>query len=100
MRMIENGMTSSEPFVVIGARSSVFLPFHKLGLVIVDEEHEASYKQFDPSPRYHARDTAIVLGKTFAANVLLGSATRQLKHTTMLSPENTDWLNCLQDMQI
>lgn len=78
-RMIENGMTSSEPFVVIGARSSVFLPFHKLGLVIVDEEHEASYKQFDPSPRYHARDTAIVLAKLFAANVLLGSATPSIE---------------------
>ncbi|MCW5919717.1 MAG: primosomal protein N' [Bacteroidetes bacterium] len=78
-RMIENGMTSSEPFVVIGARSSVFLPFHKLGLVIVDEEHEASYKQFDPSPRYHARDTAIVLAKLFEANVLLGSATPSIE---------------------
>lgn len=78
-RMIENGMASSEPFVVIGARSSVFLPFHKLGLVIVDEEHEASYKQFDPSPRYHARDTAIVLAKLFAANVLLGSATPSIE---------------------
>lgn len=78
-RMIENGMASSEPFVVIGARSSVFLPFHKLGLVIVDEEHEASYKQFDPSPRYHARDTAIVLAKLFEANVLLGSATPSIE---------------------
>ncbi|SHF29875.1 replication restart DNA helicase PriA [Mariniphaga anaerophila] len=61
--------------VVLGARSSVFLPFSNLGLVIVDEEHENSFKQFDPAPRYHARDMAIVLGKQNNANVLLGSAT-------------------------
>src|SRR5690606_17032589 len=61
--------------VVIGARSSVFLPFHKLGLIIVDEEHENSYKQYDPAPRYHARDTAIYLAHQHQAKVLLGSAT-------------------------
>ena len=77
--MIENGLTNSEPFIVIGARSSVFLPFNKLGLVIVDEEHESSYKQFDPSPRYHARDTAIVLAKLFEAKILLGSATPSIE---------------------
>ncbi|WP_430810597.1 MULTISPECIES: replication restart helicase PriA [unclassified Carboxylicivirga] len=61
--------------LIVGVRSSVFLPFDKLGLVIVDEEHENTYKQFDPAPRYHARDAAIVLAKLFGAKVLLGTAT-------------------------
>ncbi|SFC51836.1 replication restart DNA helicase PriA [Parapedobacter composti] len=61
--------------VVVGARSAVFLPFQSLGLVIVDEEHETSYKQFDPAPRYHARDSAIYLAHLHSAKVLLGSAT-------------------------
>ncbi len=61
--------------IVIGARSALFLPFSKLGLVIVDEEHEASFKQYDPAPRYHARDSAIVLGNLHKGNILLGSAT-------------------------
>lgn len=61
--------------VVLGARSAVFLPFSELGLVIIDEEHEVSFKQFDPAPRYHARDTAIYLGHLHEAKVLLGSAT-------------------------
>ena len=61
--------------VVLGVRSSVFLPFANLGLVIVDEEHENTYKQFDPAPRYHARDAAIVLAASHGAKTLLGTAT-------------------------
>lgn len=61
--------------LVLGPRSAVFLPFRKLGLVIVDEEHDAGFKQFDPAPRYHARDAAIYLATLFNAKVLLGSAT-------------------------
>jgi primosomal protein N' (replication factor Y) len=74
--------------VVIGARSSVFLPFSNLGLIIVDEEHEQSYKQFDPSPRYHARDTAIVLAALFKAKTLLGSATPSLESFHNATKEN------------
>jgi primosomal protein N' (replication factor Y) len=66
---------NNEYKVVLGARSSVFLPFHDLGLIIVDEEHETSYKQFDPAPRYNARDAAIFLANMHKAKVLLGSAT-------------------------
>src|SRR5690606_28247087 len=61
--------------IILGARSSLFLPFSQLGLVIVDEEHENTFKQYDPSPRYQARDAAIVLTKMQNAKVLLGSAT-------------------------
>jgi primosomal protein N' (replication factor Y) len=61
--------------IVLGARSSVFLPFEDLGLIIVDEEHESSYKQFDPAPRYNARDASIYLSHVHHARVLLGSAT-------------------------
>lgn len=61
--------------VVLGVRSSIFLPYRDLGLVIIDEEHEASYKQKEPAPRYHGRDAAIMLGKMNGAKILLGSAT-------------------------
>jgi primosomal protein N' (replication factor Y) len=70
---------SSKAQIILGARSSVLLPFHDLGLVIVDEEHESSYKQFDPAPRYHARDTAIVLAHLFKCKALLGSATPSIE---------------------
>lgn len=65
--------------IVLGARSSVFLPFSNLGLVIIDEEHENTYKQYDPAPRYQARDTAIVLAAMHKARVLLGTATPSLE---------------------
>ncbi len=68
-------LSDNSPRVVIGARSSVFLPFASLGLVIVDEEHESSFKQQDPAPRYNGRDAAIVLASMHGAKVVLGSAT-------------------------
>src|SRR5690606_39814902 len=76
MRMLEN---PEESKIIIGARSAVFLPFTNLGLVIIDEEHDQSYKQHDPSPRFHARDVAIVLAKQFNSKALLGSATPSLE---------------------
>jgi len=65
--------------LVLGPRSAMFLPFNKLGLIIIDEEHEPSFKQHDPAPRYHARDAAIYLAKMHGAKVLLGSATPSLE---------------------
>lgn len=70
-----NGVISGRFPFVVGVRSSIFLPFDSLGLVIVDEEHEPSYKQFDPAPRFHARDSAIMLAYFHQAKTLLGSAT-------------------------
>ena len=71
---------SGHPYdVILGARSAVFLPFQQLGLVIVDEEHETSYKQQDPMPRYHARSAAIMLAQMQKAKVLLGTATPSLE---------------------
>ena len=74
------GHDGSKPLqIVLGVRSAVFLPFRRLGLIIVDEEHEASYKQDATAPRYHARDAAVVLGHLTGAKVLLGSATPALE---------------------
>jgi len=72
-------MNSEKAQVVIGARSSLFLPFYNLGFIIVDEEHEQTFKQVDPAPRYHARDAAIVLAHSHKAKVLLGSATPSIE---------------------
>lgn len=69
----------SKAQLIIGARSSLFMPFQDLGLIIVDEEHEISYKQFDPAPRYHTRDTAIVLAKQVQAKLLMGTATPSIE---------------------
>ncbi len=69
------GILSGRFQVVVGVRSSVFLPFHDLSLVIIDEEHEASYKQYDPAPRYNARETALMMAHLQGAKTLLGSAT-------------------------
>ena len=71
---------SGNPYdVILGARSAVFLPFKKLGLVIIDEEHETSFKQQDPAPRYHARSVAIMLAQKYGAKTLLGTATPSLE---------------------
>lgn len=69
----------SDVDIILGVRSSIFLPFRQLGLIIVDEEHEPSYKQQDPAPRYHGRDLSIVLAAKHGAKVLLGSATPSLE---------------------
>ncbi len=83
---IWNKVKTGETKVVLGARSSLFLPFTNLGLIIADEEHDASYKQQDPAPRYHARDAAIYYASLHKAKVLLGSAT----------PSIESYYNCLQ----
>ena len=71
---------SKNPYdVILGARSAVFLPFQNLGLVIIDEEHETSYKQQDPAPRYHARSAAIMLAQMYGAKVVLGTATPSME---------------------
>jgi len=71
--------SSAKAKIVLGARSSLFLPFQNLGLIVVDEEHETTYKQFDPAPRYNARDAAVVLSQMHKANILMGSATPSIE---------------------
>lgn len=77
---------NQEAKIILGTRSSIFLPFENLGLIIVDEEHDPSYKQNEPNPRYHARDTSIYLSHLFKANVILGTAT----------PSIESYYNCIQ----
>ena len=78
--------------IIVGTRSALFLPFQNLGLLIVDEEHELSYKQFDPSPRYHARDSAIVLAGIHQAKVLLGSATPSIESSFNRIADKYGWV--------
>ncbi len=75
----KNGESSDDLKIILGVRSSIFLPFHNLGLIIIDEEHENTYKQNNPAPRYNARDTSIVLAKLHNAKVLMGTATPSLE---------------------
>ncbi len=76
LKLLEQNTTAT---IILGARSALFLPFTNLGLVIIDEEHEQSYKQINPAPRYHARDAAIVLANYFKAKTILGSATPSIE---------------------
>ena len=76
---IQNVEDANKYQIILGVRSSIFLPFSNLGLIIVDEEHENSYKQYSPAPRYNARDSAIVLANIFGAKTLLGTATPSLE---------------------
>ena len=86
MEVYRQLVTTNQPRLIVGARSAVFLPFHNLGLIIVDEEHDPSYKQQDPAPRYHARSVAIMVAAMVKAKVLLGTATPAIEtyHNAMI----------------
>ncbi len=79
LQIVNHSSQATNNFVVLGARSAIFLPIPNLGLIIVDEEHDPSYKQAEPNPRYHARAAAIVLAKEHGAKVLLGTATPSIE---------------------
>ncbi len=83
---IWNKVSKGEVRLLLGSRSALFMPLRNLGLIVIDEEHEPAFKQFDKSPRYHARDTALVLAKSCGANVLMGSATPSIE--TFYNAEN------------
>ena len=78
--------------IIVGARSSIFLPFKKLGLIIIDEEHESSFKQFDPNPRYNARDCGVYLGSKIKAKVVLGSATPSIESSQNARQGKYGWV--------
>ena len=82
--------------IIVGARSSVFLPFKNLGLIIIDEEHESSYKQFDPNPRYNARDCGIYLGVKIGAKVVLGSATPSIESSQNARKGKYGWVKLME----
>ena len=83
---------NSKRKIIVGARSSVLLPFQDLGLIIIDEEHENSYKQFDPAPRYQARDSAIYLAQNLGAKVVLGSATPSIETAENVRNKKYGWV--------
>lgn len=90
------GLLSGRYQFIVGVRSAIFLPFDNLGLIIVDEEHESSYKQYEPAPRYHARDAAMVLAKNHHAKVLLGSATPSVESYYMATEGRFGWVKLTQ----
>lgn len=93
---IWNKVKSGEIKVILGARSAIFLPYQQLGFIVCDEEHDTSYKQIEPAPRYHARDAATYLASLFGAKVLLGSATPSLESYHNASTEKYGLVTLLQ----
>lgn len=103
VEMWQRILKADGPLLVVGVRSAVFLPFSKLGLVVIDEEHEISYKQTEPAPRYHARNAALMLAKIHGAKSLLGSATPSLESYTKAREGRYGLVNLTQryrDMQL